>query len=75
MAFRTRDLGPERFAIDWIEVGCFRDITTGEPMNGWFNPFRAAPQLSTESRLKVRLVTSPDAAADEFGTKSYADAR
>ena len=42
MAYRTRELGPERFAIDWTEVGSFRNITTGEPLEGWFNPFRDA---------------------------------
>ncbi len=42
MAYRTRELGPDAFAIDWTEVGYFRDITTGEPLDGWFNPFRNA---------------------------------
>jgi hypothetical protein len=39
MAYRTRSLSADRFTIDWTEVGYFRDITTGEPLQGWFNPF------------------------------------
>ena len=42
MAYRTRDLGADRFALDWNEIGYFRDITSGEPMDGWFNPFLGA---------------------------------
>ena len=44
MAYRSRDLGPDSFAIDWNEIGCFRDITSGEIMNGWFNPFLGAKE-------------------------------
>jgi len=39
MVYRTRDVDADTFTIDWTEVGAFRDITTGEPMDGWFNPF------------------------------------
>ena len=39
MVYRTRDAGADRFTIDWTEVGYFRDITTGQPLQGWFNPF------------------------------------
>lgn len=39
MAFRTRDIADDAFTIDWTEVGYFRDIATGEPLDGWFNPF------------------------------------
>lgn len=39
MVYRTRDLDADTFAIDWTEVGVFRDIATGETMPGWFNPF------------------------------------
>lgn len=39
MVYRTRDLDAETFAIDWTEVGAFRDLVTGERMEGWFNPF------------------------------------
>ena len=44
MAYRTRDLGPDRFAIDWTEVGCFRNITTGGPVEASFKPFRGATE-------------------------------
>jgi hypothetical protein len=39
MVYRTRDIGSDSFTIDWTEVGYFRDIATGEPLQGWFNPF------------------------------------
>ena len=39
MVYRTRDVAADCFTIDWTEVGYFRDITTGEPLEGWFNPF------------------------------------
>jgi len=39
MVYRTRDVSAECFTIDWTEVGYFRDITTGELLQGWFNPF------------------------------------
>jgi hypothetical protein len=39
MVYRSRDAGPDSFTIDWTEVGYFRDIATGEPLEGWFNPF------------------------------------
>lgn len=39
MVYRTRSLDANRFTIDWTEVGYFRDITTGEQLDGWFNPF------------------------------------
>jgi hypothetical protein len=39
MVYRTRDVGPESFTIDWTEVGYLRDIATGEPLDGGFNPF------------------------------------
>ena len=39
MVYRTRDVDADTFTIDWTEVGAFRDITTGERMDGWFNPF------------------------------------
>jgi|GEM_PF-4659722 len=39
MVYRTRDISPDAFTIEWTEVGYFRDIDTGEQLNGWFNPF------------------------------------
>ena len=39
MVYRTRDVDAETFTIDWTEVGVFRDLVTGEQMEGWFNPF------------------------------------
>ena len=39
MVYRTRDAAADSFTIDWTEVGYFRDITTGETIDGWFNPF------------------------------------
>jgi hypothetical protein len=39
MVYRTRDAGPDSFTIDWTEVGYFRDVATGQPLEGWFNPF------------------------------------
>ena len=39
MVYRTRDVAPDTFTIAWTEVGYFRDINTGERLEGWFNPF------------------------------------
>ena len=39
MVYRTRDIGLNSFTIEWTEVGYFRDIATGELLDGWFNPF------------------------------------
>ena len=39
MVYRTRSVDANGFTIDWTEVGYFRDITTGEQLDGWFNPF------------------------------------
>jgi hypothetical protein len=39
MVYRTRDSADDTFTIDWNEVGYFRDINTGERLQGWFNPF------------------------------------
>lgn len=39
MVYRTRTVADDCCTIDWTEVGYFRDITTGEVLDGWFNPF------------------------------------
>jgi hypothetical protein len=39
MVYRTRELDIDTFTIDWTEVGYFRDITTGQAIEGWFNPY------------------------------------
>ena len=39
MVYRTTDLDADTFTLDWTEVGYFRDVNSGERMDGWFNPF------------------------------------
>ncbi len=44
MVYRTRDIAADTFTIDWTEVGYFRDINTGERLEGWFNPFTGSTE-------------------------------
>jgi hypothetical protein len=66
MVYRTRDVGTDTFTIDWTEVGYFRDIATGEPLEGWFNPFtqRTEPYPKTfvdgPATFTVRRVAEGD---------------
>jgi hypothetical protein len=32
----------DELRIDWEEIGCFRDLATGQVASSWFNPFTAA---------------------------------
>ena len=38
MVFKTEDVGPDTVKNSWLEVGCFRDVATGELPLPWMNP-------------------------------------
>jgi hypothetical protein len=38
MVFKTEDLGPDAVRNSWLEIGCYRDIATGEMPTAWTNP-------------------------------------
>jgi hypothetical protein len=44
MPFLSRDEGPGRVKNIWREIGCFRDIATGELAKPWVNPVTGKPE-------------------------------
>jgi hypothetical protein len=38
MPFRSQEMGPDSVKNSWLEIGCFRDIATGEIPAPWVNP-------------------------------------
>jgi hypothetical protein len=42
MVYRTETLAADAFKLHWLEVGCFRDLLTGELVESWTNPVTGA---------------------------------
>lgn len=70
MVYRVETLAPERVAIHWDEVGCFRDYVTGQPVPDWLNPLTGrrmrAPQQFAEGPARYEVTPSPEGVAIEL---------
>jgi hypothetical protein len=42
MVYRTETVADDEFRLHWLEVGCFRDLLTGELVESWTNPITGA---------------------------------
>jgi hypothetical protein len=42
MVYRTETVSDQEFRLHWLEVGCFRDLLTGELVESWTNPVTGA---------------------------------
>jgi hypothetical protein len=49
MPFLAREAGPDAVLNSWLEIGCFRDVVTGELAVPWVNPVTGASEARVPS--------------------------